>query len=69
MKTIKEILDRHSREVSAAIKQRKSTKAKATLSKGERPKCKNCKYHGKKKTQSRCADPHNCTLKRFQGIA
>lgn len=67
MRTIKQILDRHSQEVQEDIKRRRNLNSRTTLSKNERPDCKCCKYPEKSKGK-RCKDPYNCTLKRFQGI-
>lgn len=67
---MKQILDRHSQEVQEDMKRKKNLGPRTTLSKNERPNCNDCKYPLKSPGRySRCKDPQNCTMKRFQGIA
>ena len=61
MPTLKEILDRHSQEVQEDIKRKKNLEPRTTLSKNERPSCKDCKYPLKGKS-GRCKDPQKLYL-------
>ena len=62
MKTIKQILDRHSQEVQEAIKQRKGQDKNVYFTKGERPSCKNCRN----KNSRSCKGLAMCNAKTFR---